>query len=114
MSEIPKILYRCSEYTTDPLTIHYQEFEVLRQTPRGVWILASYPKGEKWVSFSGMKRFAYPTQKEALASFKIRKVWQRRHCEMKLGIAIELLDMIEKGETTRKEEDCLCKLYQEL
>ena len=112
-SETPEFLYRYVEDSLESLTIRELEFKVVKRTPQGVWILASWPDGKKWVSLSGRKRFAYPDKKEALNSFRIRKVWQKRRCEMSLGIANELLDMIEKGEVFRSDEDCACELYRE-
>ena len=70
-----------SEYTISsfPATeLKLKTYPLLRETPQGYWIslygLSYSPK--KWVSKTGRKRFAYPTQEEALNNF-IRRTEKR-------------------------------------
>ena len=52
--------------------IHLYEYPFLKETPKGYWIGVFF-EGEKWVSKTARKRFAYPTKELALESFKARK-----------------------------------------
>lgn len=51
--------------------INCYKFKALRETPCGYWILDG--KKEKWVGKTSMRRFCYPTKKEAWHNFKCRK-----------------------------------------
>jgi hypothetical protein len=74
--------------------------EVLRHTPKGVWLAKGFFFGAdrpsdlmRWVSNSTRKRYAYPTQKEAMVGFYHRKCRQKLIMESRLGdvkIAITL------------------------
>lgn len=48
------------------------EYKVLRTTPKGVWI-ELYDGQERFVRNDSRKKFAHPTQEEALDSFIARK-----------------------------------------
>ncbi len=57
--------------------IEEQVFEVVRRTPKGVWLVQVWRCGrsstERFVRLSARKRFAHPTRKAAMASFLARK-----------------------------------------
>lgn len=55
--------------TSSNTKLELQEFTINRYTPGGYWVLNGY----RWISKHGKKRYAYPTKKEALTSFKARK-----------------------------------------
>ena len=54
--------------------IYYRTFLVEKETPKGYWI--SDYAGRRFVLKESRKRYAYPTLKEALESFMIRKLRQ--------------------------------------
>jgi hypothetical protein len=72
-------LYRCeANYSSSGNNVYYQEFAVLRLTPKGYWIFTGMwhgdvPTGEKWVSNESRKRYAHPTKEQALEAFIYRK-----------------------------------------
>ena len=70
-----------------------REYDLLKETPKGYWISAG-----KWVSKKGRKRFAYPTQKEAIINFIKRnesrvKILSRQvhSCETQIELASFML-----------------------
>lgn len=81
---------RCGESTVH---LRLQHYEVLRHTPKGVWLLL--PDGYKrFVLREVNRRFACPTKEEALESFLARKRRQRtiyrtriRHIEAAMNLA---------------------------
>lgn len=83
-----KILYRYEGYDTYSLT-HPWELEILRETKCGYWIVDhdKYPTGEKWVSKTGRKRYAYPTAKEAMVNYIARKNRQIKYLNRMLALA---------------------------
>lgn len=58
-------------YSTTPVRLELEEYEVVKQTQCGFWIDWAFSK--KWVSNAGKKRYAYPTKELALKSFRFRK-----------------------------------------
>jgi hypothetical protein len=81
------VWHRFEDYTTAPLLnereercgpsgvrLRHRTFEVVRTTPRGVWLRES-PHGDelRFVLASARRRFACPTEAEAAASFRARK-----------------------------------------
>jgi hypothetical protein len=79
-------------------------FHLVKETTCGYWIhpRANFKKGDlefypwqkpKWVSKTSRKRFAYPTQEEALKGFIARKVRQVGILRYKLRDAEQLLKM---------------------
>lgn len=82
-------------------------FHLVKETPCGYWIhhqpnyntaiknlvFAKFWEKPKWVSKTTRKRFAYPTQEEALKGFVARKVRQVEILEYKLIVSEELLKM---------------------
>jgi len=51
--------------------LHLEAYEVASETPQGYWIKVN-TFSKKWVSKTSRKRFAYPTEKEALHNVKVR------------------------------------------
>jgi len=79
--EEPKIkyLYRyILEHWQGAAKLTLQEYEILRETPKGVWINIGWNR-EKWVSNYANKRFAQPSKREALKHYIRRKIY-RNHC----------------------------------
>jgi len=67
-------LYRYSRFWYDEnrVRVHLDQYLVLRETPEGYWFsIDSYHK--KWTSKNTLRRYAYPTKKEALTSFIARQ-----------------------------------------
>jgi len=60
-----------------------QTLEVVKETPRGVWV-NDYGH-MRFVLAAARKRFAWPTEREALESFIARKKTQRRILETQLA-----------------------------
>jgi len=52
---------------------------IIKKTPKGVWVSLGYDD-KKFILDDARKRWAYPSIKEALESFRIRKERQIRHC----------------------------------
>lgn len=92
---IPKYLYRFENH----LTMEYPKlskrtFEVLGETPCGYWIKLFYwGDDKKWVSKVARKRFAYPSEQEAMRSFKARKRRQIEILEGQLNHARQALHL---------------------
>lgn len=86
---IPEFLHRVEErFYTNGLQIEKQKFKVIKETRCGYWIkLFSMFDDKKWVSKGGKKRYAYPTEEEALTSFIARKKRQIKILEGKLRFA---------------------------
>lgn len=73
--------YDDTVYADIGVRVNKFEYELIRETPKGYWINAY---GEKWISKTAKKRFAYPTEEEALESFKARKKRQIEILEYQL------------------------------
>jgi len=71
------------------------KLEVLRETPRGVWLNDWSPKG-RFVLRGARKRWACPTLKEAAESFKARKRRQIMLLENQLTRAKRALSLAEE------------------
>jgi hypothetical protein len=80
------------------------EYKLIRKTPKGWWIIRdwgtfSWNDGlESWVSATARKRLAYPTKKEALHSYKMRKMRQIGIYKARLEDAEILLEKIKDME----------------
>lgn len=101
---IPEYLYRVDDvcYTTG-VRIEKRKFKVVKETPCGYWIdLFEFFDDKKWVSKTGKKRYAYPTEEEAMTSFKARKKRQIQILSDKLSRARRALFMVDP--TLRQEE----------
>ena len=59
------------------------EFDVDKETEKGYWVLTF--EGRKWISKYSIKRYAYPSKKEALEAFIYRKKRQVGIMENRLG-----------------------------
>lgn len=99
-----KVLYRAEPlmYSNRQLEIMYEEYTILKYTPKGVWIehpQYGHLKG-KFVLLSGKKRFAYPTKEEALKSLYYRKKRQLLYLRNQIEIAETVINMIDKGTYT--------------
>lgn len=64
--------------------LHVERYSVIRETPCGYWIRTLFTK--RWTSKTATRRFAYPTEKEALHNFIRRK--QRQKCILRTQIEI--------------------------
>jgi len=74
---LPNVLYRYFDYNGAVLQ---ESYFCEKHTPKGVWInTGGYPGTRKFVLLSGRKRWAYPTQEEALQSYIKRKEWHQVH-----------------------------------
>lgn len=82
--------------------IDIQEFEVVKETPKGVW-LDVYGK-RKFVLNLAYKRWAYPTAKEALESLIARKT---RYLSI-LHARIRLAEEIREAAKDKLKEDPKC------
>jgi hypothetical protein len=78
---IPEYLYRFEDYeNTLGVHVRKREFKVIKETPCGYWIKLFYSfNDKKWVSKVAKKRYAYPSEQEAMINFKARK---RRQIEI--------------------------------
>ena len=96
-----KVLYRAEPlmYTNRMLEIFYEEYTILKHTPKGVWIehpQYGHTKG-KFVLLSGKKRFAYPTKEEALKSLYYRKKRQLIYLKNQVEVAETVINMIDNN-----------------
>lgn len=94
----PQRFYRFENvrYTTG-VRVHLQEYTLIKETPCGYWIKPVWDYNDdykKWVSKTGRKRIAYPTQEEALTSFMARK---RRQIEILEGQLIDARSALSTG-----------------
>jgi hypothetical protein len=74
--------------------LELRDFSLIKETPKGYWIGFKDIGSYKWISKTSKKRYAYPTEKEALNNFILRterrvKIlnWQLQCCEIGLDIA---------------------------
>lgn len=72
--------------------------QILKETPKGYWIRDRH-YWKKWVSKDARKRYAYPTKKEALFNFKLRKERQEKILKARLEEVSQLLHQIDKVNT---------------
>jgi len=72
-------LYRAkSIVTTCGINVHFDEYEITKETPKGYWIVPAYEfihltqlndlgfGGKRWMCKNAFRRFAYETKEEAL------------------------------------------------
>lgn len=97
MSTVTK-LYRyerwVGEYIADGV-LKLRSYTINSETLEGYWInLPGWPYKSKWVSKTAKKRFAYPTEQEALNAFiartkrcKLLSEYQIKHCNHYLNLA---------------------------
>lgn len=60
------------------MDVELRKYRIIKHTSKGVWIRCG-PNKKKFVLSSARKRYAWPTRREALISFKARK---RRQIEI--------------------------------
>lgn len=102
----------CVVYSEE-VVVYPEVYHLLKETKCGYWICVYPPIGgrveedmknkyvwKKWVSKDSRRRYAYPTKKEALESFLIRKHMQIGHAERDLEFA---RSAIRKAEQIEKE-----------
>lgn len=70
-------------------------YRVKRHTPCGVWLDMGYGVKDKFVLNNARRRFAYPTEAEALDSFIIRKLRQIEHNQNFGKLAHTALEMLD-------------------
>lgn len=70
------------------------KYEVIKHTPCGVWIsLNRYADRKRFVNLSSVKKYAYPTLKEAREGYLQRKIAQVRILKQRLRAAEMALEM---------------------
>lgn len=77
--------------------VHLHEFQVLKETPRCMWIVAYNKAGKRLVSKTAVKRYAYPTKEEALDNFVHRKKSHLAHVRAKNDEIMRLLGMVKSS-----------------
>lgn len=87
-----------------------EEFSLIKETPCGYWIEDhSWPfelSGQRWwVSKTSRKRFAYPSEEQAVESFVARKKQQIRYTKIRLIRAEEAYRLGLKMMLEMKEDD---------
>lgn len=70
----------------DGVELRHKQFAVLGHTPNGVWLERAYDK-PCWVKATARKRFAYPTEEEAIRSLIARKERQIAICKHQIDTA---------------------------
>ena len=75
--------YTCSVY----VTIYLEEYNIIKETPKGMWVVSPYGGRKHFVNLISRKKFACLSKEEALISFKARKERQIRVLESQLGHA---------------------------
>lgn len=76
------------------LVVNLRKFEVLKHTPKGVWLRALGCSDKHFVLLQSTKRFACPTIEEAKASFTARKNKQIRIHQAQINNAKEALFLL--------------------
>lgn len=112
MMSVPLKFYRyethVSYHTCGGVDCRLLVFDLVKETPKGYWIIPEDTLyfmitdkliSKKWVSKIGRKRYAYPTKKEALISYKARSniyldILKQRIYNVKRGL--ECAKFIEK------------------
>ena len=99
--------------------LEHRTFEILRATPKGLWVRRGLAyvgtrnaggeigreelarlraeKGARWVSASGRRRYAHPSEREALEAYVARKKSQRAIYRRRLRDADEALALGEEA-----------------
>lgn len=76
--------------------VYINKYEVLKETPKGVWLKLGMFSGKRFVLHSSKKRFACPTLAEALESFEARKTRHIRFLQARMDDAREALHKAER------------------
>ena len=91
--------YPSSGYVGTKLEL--QEYSLVKETPKGYWISygdSDFHGFQKWVSKTSRKRFAYPTEKEALNNFIIRTTRRAEILRTQLDACTIALNLAKKKE----------------
>lgn len=98
-----ELFYRYNNYTWEGERLLLEVFKSVKKTPAGHWIVPLYTSNsdfvpyignkKRWVSDTSIKRYAYPTRKEAFTSFKARKARQIKILTTQLNRAIIAFQM---------------------
>ena len=95
-SESNAMYYRIVEFLQeDGITLWAHTYNVVKQTPKGVWIYDQYCLRRRFVLNSARKRYALPTIKEAKESYRERKLCQIAILDRQLNTAKTCLDYIQ-------------------
>ena len=101
---MPEKLYRYESYHNSgysPATLKLEWYWVTAETPKGYWISYWSTKcKDKWVSKTARKRYAHPTEEEALKAYKYRKRAYVKHARANLRRALEDLNLVEPVQST--------------
>jgi len=77
--------------------LELRTYDLIRETPKGYWIgTKNYRLTERWVSKTSKKRFAYPTEQEALVNYIKRTKRRIKILEYQLEDARYGLELAEK------------------
>jgi hypothetical protein len=96
---VERMYYRYQEtrYSGGTLMLLKSSFPVIKETPTGVWV--SVFGQRRFVKTDAKKRFACPTESEALESFHARKRRQIKILRAQLAAAEAALQLKEDGAT---------------
>jgi len=103
----PICLYRINTYHYDThIKCNLMIEKIVAYTPQGYWLGSpGYktvsgkvvpPNKSRWINASSKKRYAYPTKREAIESFLLRKKRYVIHCERRFGVAKEELALAQE------------------
>jgi hypothetical protein len=96
------LLYR---YENEADVVRLRTFHVQRRTPKGFWVRSNYDcRVKRFVLNTGRKRFAYPTEDLAKASFIARKERQIGLLDHQLECARLALKNIQEDRIGTKSE----------
>lgn len=100
----------CDE-TDNPLPgtivkVHALEFGVIKKTPKGAWIARNWGAGnlsgeKRFVLLAATKRYACPTEEEALTSFLARKRKQIAIYARRIRVAEAAIDIASRHDLNR-------------
>jgi hypothetical protein len=82
--------------TTNGIHVYFREFDVIKETPRGVWI--DIYGAKRFVLKEARKRYACPSKEEAKESFKARKTRQIKILTKQLENAKRALESVDETE----------------
>ena len=113
--------YRIRErHEHNGVNVYVEVWNTFKETPKGYWIKHKYlceelndiliphykrTKMLRWVSKDSVRKYAYPTVKEALNSFRIRK--QRQNNLIKLQLEVSDLVVANLGKILEQPEEVL-------
>ena len=105
LTEVGPRHYRLKDYL-EPEGVHVcaELFLAVKETQKGYWVIPEHHqywlpfeelrkrKVAKWVSKDSRKRMCYPTIKEALNSYRIRKDWQHYRLERQMEQTTKVIE----------------------